>query len=391
MSLFWLRFGATIGWQGLPKAEVSARSDEGVSRDLLRLGFLSAHDPFDRRAFSGTTFHAGRALRALDGVAVTTPGWKKPGSLARLTARARRRLTAIPRGSELSGLDVLIALVSSDLVDALPDGHPPLLHVTDATPAFLRDFYGHDVSDDVDRREARVLARAAIGVYSSDYMARRAAHEFDLAPERVSALPFGVNLDAWPRSAVAKGPMAPARILFVGTEWKRKGGDIALAAFETLRTEGMDVHLDLVGAEPEVPLPEGVTVHGYLHKNRSSDARRLDALFGAAHLFMLPTRADCTPMVIAEAGVHATPVLVTETGGIRSLVENGVNGQLLPEGSDPKDWARAAAAILSETSAHTKLSHSAYEFASTRLTWDAWARGIAELARGVASGARSRV
>lgn len=352
--------------------------------DILRLGFLSAHDPYDRRAFSGTAFHAMRALAGREDLDLVVPGWTSPGPLASFTRRIRSRRMAPAASLDLAGFDALVALVSSDLVDALPPGHPPLLHVTDATPAFLREFYGFEVPQEADRREARVLARAALGVYSSAYMARRAEEEFDLPPGRARHLSFGVNLDNWPGEPPQKGARSPLRLLFVGTDWHRKGGDIALSAVMALRARGIDARLDLVGASPGGDAPDGVVAHGYLDKNRPVEARRLEELFAAAHLFILPTRADCTPMVIAEAGVHATPVLVAETGGIASLIETGENGRMMPPGATPEDWADAIAAMTSDADSFAELSQRAHRFATTHLTWEAWAASIALLAREVA-------
>lgn len=54
----------------------------------------------------------------------------------------------------------------------------------------------------------------------------------------------------------------------------------------------------------------------FLDKNRPKDAARLSALYAEAHLLLLPSRADCTLTVIAEAMAHGTPVLATDVGGI---------------------------------------------------------------------------
>ncbi len=86
----------------------------------------------------------------------------------------------------------------------------------------------------------------------------------------------------------------------------------------------VDVHLTLVGECLTLFGRARDRGRGYLDKSRPKHAARLRALYAAAHLFVLPTRADCTPMVLAEAGAHGTPVLVTDTGGVGSLVMEGV-------------------------------------------------------------------
>jgi glycosyltransferase involved in cell wall biosynthesis len=117
-------------------------------------------------------------------------------------------------------------------------------------------------------------------------------------------------------------------------------------------------------------------IAGYLDKNRPRDAARLEALYAAAHLLILPTRADCTPMVLAEAGSFGTPGLATDTGGIGTLVSHGVNGCLLPLAAVPADWARAVISLTAEPRAYAALSRASFEFARTRLSWSAWSREL---------------
>jgi glycosyltransferase involved in cell wall biosynthesis len=91
----------------------------------------------------------------------------------------------------------------------------------------------------------------------------------------------------------------------VGAEGRRHR---ALAAFDILRAEGRAVELTLVGDVPKDLAPRpGLRIVGYIDKNRPREAARLDRLYAEAHVFLLPTRGDCTPMVMAEAGAHGTP------------------------------------------------------------------------------------
>lgn len=355
----------------------AAPDPDPAAARALRIGFLCPHNPFDRCAFSGTAYHMRRALTAAEGVALEVlGGHRPPGRFDRFLRRPRH----IPIAT--AGLDWIVALTSTDILDRLIGRTGvPVVHVTDATPAFLREVYGYDIPPEADAAEARVVAGAARTIYSSRHMAERAVADFGPAVAgRVAYIPFGINFDRLPGTPPASPAATPLRLLYVGGDWRRKGGEIALAALDLLRARGLDVRLTCVGAVPRsVRGHPGVTAAGYLDKNRPAEAARLARLFSEAHLLVLPTRADCTPMVVAEANAHGCPVLVTDIGGTGSLMDPGQNGRTLPLSAGAADWAAAIRALTADSGAHAALRRSSFAHAHRRLTWAAWARDTVAL------------
>lgn len=355
----------------------------------LRLGLLTPHNPFDRGTFSGTPYFAARALEAREDIELHVLGsYRPPNSLDRLKSKLLRRRTAMPepRLEELGGiadLDMVLGLVATPLLGRLAASHDvPYLHVTDATPAFLRDSYGWDVPADVDALEAQVARGATANVYSSDYMAERAEEELSLR-ERPLSIPFGINFDRVLETCPQKSVDGTVHLLFVCSDWQRKGGDLALAALDKLSAMGVCARLTIVGQAPEqCRANPQVTYLGYLDKNRPAEARKLAALYRAAHLLILPTRADCTPMVVAEAMAHGTPVLASNTGGMATLVAAGT-GTLLDLAAGPRDWAEAIHWMIDDPVYYAKASQRAFKHAQTHLTWDAWAQDIRTLSETV--------
>lgn len=351
----------------------------------LRLGVLTPHNPHDRRAFSGTVFHAVKALARRRDLVLTVLGPHRPQTaFDRLARRASPRFEPAmldPRGTDFEGLDAVLGLVASPLLDAAAGLTAlPLIHVTDATPGFLRELYDREGLEDSAARESRVLARST-AVYSSRMMVKRAVAEFGPVAAGARSLAFGVNFTDPPADLPEKPPLDRLELLFVGGDWERKGGAVALAAFERLRVTGRTAHLTLVGGVPAAVRTAlcgrtDITVTGFLDKNRPRDAARLAALYRRAHLLVLPTRADCTPMVVAEALAWGTPVLATDVGGIREMIGAGA-GATLPLGSTGADWACAIAEMTAGATAYAMMSDAAAERTRTRLNWDRWAEGIA--------------
>jgi glycosyltransferase involved in cell wall biosynthesis len=56
----------------------------------------------------------------------------------------------------------------------------------------------------------------------------------------------------------------------------------------------------------------------------------LKQLYHESDIFCLPTYGDCLPMVLSEAGAAGLPLVATDVGGIREIVETGATGFLTP-------------------------------------------------------------
>lgn len=353
-----------------------------VSSKKFALGFLTPHNPYDRRNFSGTPYFAAKALLARDTIETRVLGHAPVGPLERFFNRKTPKLDV--GMLDIGGLDAVVGLVASPELEQLASLYPglPTLHVTDATPAFLREAYGWQVPAQSDQLEAQLAARADLMVYSSDQIAARAARDLNHPGLAVETVPFGVNFDHLPETCPQKPSLERLNLLFVGVDWERKGGDIALETLAQLRAAGRDATLTIVGRCPEAHRnTPGVHYAGFLNKNRARDVARLTKLYRAAHLLLLPSRADCSPMVVAEALAHGTPVIATDTGGIASLLGGQGTGRLLPQFAPPKIWAETVRALTKDRDAYTLMSDTGFDRARTRLSWENWAGQIETLAR----------
>lgn len=358
----------------------------GSVRRPARVGLLTPHNPHDRTAFSGTAHHVMRALADRPEIALTVLGDHRP---ARPGDRLLRRFGLLRQAPvdpvDTGNLDLVLGLTATHLLDRLPvSSGVPYIHLTDAVPSFLRDVYGWDIPAEADDCERRVIARSVLTVYSSRYMARRAARDFPAsAASRTAVVPFGVNFDDLPVTLPAKPGFGTLRLLWVGTTWARKGGSLALAALDAVRDTGVNAELVLVGdVPPHLRNHPGVTVAGFLDKNRPRDRARLSRLFSDAHLFILPTRADCTPMVVAEANAHGTPALVTDVGGVSTLIDEGRNGAMLDPSAGPREWARAIRALTRDPDQYAARCRASFDHARNRLSWATWARDVSTLIHG---------
>jgi glycosyltransferase involved in cell wall biosynthesis len=136
----------------------------------------------------------------------------------------------------------------------------------------------------------------------------------------------------------------------------------------------------VVGCTP----PEHVThrnlrVFSFLSKNNVEERAKLESLYLNADFFLLPTRADCSPIVLCEAAAFGLPVISTDTGGVSDIVRNGENGVLLPPTAKGSEYARVIADSYRDTQRFQRMRRRSRELYDTRLNWDAWGKTVAGL------------
>lgn len=149
-------------------------------------------------------------------------------------------------------------------------------------------------------------------------------------------------------------PAAP-RLVSIGRIVEQKGQAILIQAAARLRDRGLDFELVLVGDGPmrqeiedlidRFSLRDRVRITGYL-----SNQGVLDELL-ASRALVLPSFAEGLPGVFFEAMALGRPVITTYIAGHPELIEQGVNGWLVPAGAvDPLVDAMAEALTLDVSS-----------------------------------------
>ncbi len=144
----------------------------------------------------------------------------------------------------------------------------------------------------------------------------------------ITLIPNGVDLETFQQADISSEP--PFRVLCVGRLIERKGQHhLIRAVYEAVR-RGIDVTLELVGTGDalgrykalvhKLGLEERVRFSGYVPREE------IAARYAAAHVFVLPSYNEGMSVATLEAMAAGLPVVVTRTGGVEELVEEGING-----------------------------------------------------------------
>lgn len=119
-------------------------------------------------------------------------------------------------------------------------------------------------------------------------------------------------------------------LLAVGQMIHRKGHDVLLRAVKEL-PENVGVYL--VGGEPleEYQMLVSEQSSSHIHFIGFQGEDELKKYYGAADLFVMPTREDVWGLVVNEAMSYGLPVISTDRcGAALALIEDGVNGFIVP-------------------------------------------------------------
>jgi glycosyltransferase involved in cell wall biosynthesis len=386
----------------------------------VKIAYVTSYDADDVRNWSGLGFFIRKAL--IDaGLEVETMRPRasrfSPGITARrvFSGRARGqgylwsrdpallRRQADDIARQLAGSDVDVVFSPGTLPIAYLDEARPIVFWADATFDLMLDLYPGFINLTSaskaagTRADAGALARASLALYASDWAARSARETYGASPGKVEVVPFGANLhEAIEPSLVARliseRPRDVCRLLFVGVDWTRKGGDLAVKVTQELNAGGLPTVLTVAGCEPDIPadLRRIVDVRGFVDKSTEWGRAELQSLFAESHFLILPSEAECYGLVLCEANAYGVPCLASSVGGIPTIIRNGVNGRLFDDRNDGSSFAQFVLSVFGDHVRYQALAHTSYEEYRARLNWQVSGARVRELLEGLTVSADAR-
>jgi len=204
-----------------------------------------------------------------------------------------------------------------------PAGALPLFGRSQKFKYLYNKFIGNNIISNANRHIA--IAVNEIGHFQ----------QYGVEPDKVSLIPNGINPEDFKSSDVDNfrrkfGLNDSPFILFVGRLNAIKGPDLLLYAFRNLNETFNDYHLVFAGPDggmigelqekaEEMKIANRVHFTGYLGGEEKSSA------YSAASLLAIPSRQEAMSIVVLEAGIMGTPVLLTDQCGFDEVepIEGG--------------------------------------------------------------------
>jgi len=372
--------------------------------DVFPIVAVATRDPLDHRTFSGFSRHlfnavqdvghrvvpiATRDLRWYDALTgavaplgllpgrrgdrrrpVVRPDWYwSRGGFERFGRRFDARLAEqpVPRVVVQIGTHVRSRLPGTTSYCITDATIPQAVRAGEFSVSFAS---GHVLAEAIEC-QAEVFASCRKVLVLSEWARSSVLSDYGLPADRVVVLGAGANVE---RTLPRKVDTARPFILFVGADWKQKGGPLLLEAFRIARLQVPELRLVVVGCAPRLDVP-GVEVLGFLSRADPVAHQRLLELYASATCFSIVPPFDAFPNVLLEAALFGVPVISTREGSRPEAVIHGETG-LLAERRAPDELAALVLRVVADPQEGARLGEAARRRATSWYTWPLVARRL---------------
>jgi phosphatidylinositol alpha-1,6-mannosyltransferase len=365
-------FPELLGFGGIQEAGrlTAAAVEEIATRNEFFTNFLSLNDPPGPQ-----TFHVGERNVAFRGFG---------------RAKMRFVLSAVgqPRVLGSSGAGIVLAL------------HPHLALPASLMKVVARHLktivmsHGVEVWEPMTALRHRALLNADLVIAPSRHTAQKLAEVQHIPEQRIRVLAWPMN-PTFLQMADAPGKLSLPRafpqgrvILTVG-RWaaseRYKGADELIRVTAQLRSTNLGLHLVVVGDGDDLPrlqkLAGDLKITDCVQFLKNLSREEIAACYSHAEVFALPSTGEGFGFVFLEAMAFAKPVVAASYGGTTDLVEDGVNGLLVPP-HDTQRLAQALNFLLSDESHRAVLGRRGGEIVRHKYRFEAFQAGIGQILNG---------
>jgi glycosyltransferase involved in cell wall biosynthesis len=274
-----------------------------------------------------------------------------------------------------STFDCPACIIHDTTFDSIVDYYPTFSNLSKRS---LRN--GHEMYQ-------RALDKCVAAIYPAEWATQSAITRYRLPATKAFTVPFGANINRPPepgdvdRWIDQRLESETCHFVFIGTQWKRKGGPQVLEFVSELNRLGIDSHVSIVGCHGEVPahLVRYVTQVGYLRKDNPEHLTRLTELFSRSHALIVLSEAECYGCVYCEANAYGLPALGRDTGGVSEIIRDGVNGLLLKRDESIQSLAARWAQIWRNRSFYKEVAHNSYREFRERLNYTVFSNKLGNI------------
>ncbi|MFM2063462.1 MAG: hypothetical protein RLZZ507_3132 [Cyanobacteriota bacterium] len=192
--------------------------------------------------------------------------------------------------------------------------------------------------------------------------------DYGINPDKITVVyPSGNFLEPFPGDK----QFGSKQILFNGSDFERKGGDLLLAAFKQVKQVIPEAKLVIVGQNLSIN-EDGIDNRGYI-----SSSTEMQDLFLKTDIVVSPARCEPLPLFLIESMNYGVPCIVSEQDGMPEIIEHEINGLVIPQPTVDQ-LASQMIYLLSHQDVLEKMSIHAMEKVKNQLNWQVVAQKMIE-------------
>lgn len=191
--------------------------------------------------------------------------------------------------------------------------------------------------------ERRIFAQSELIASTSEWVNESLGRRYGIGREKIVAAP--PTSEILERPDLAPGapiPQRKPRILFIGNNWERKGGQRLLEIHQKHFRDSAELHAVSRERPADTPPMPGVVWHGQVPRDRL-----LSEIVPNCDLFCMPSQRDTSCWPAVEAQGAGLPVVVPRMTGIPDLVEQGKTGFVVDTTKD-QEYVDAIGALIAD-------------------------------------------
>lgn len=244
----------------------------------------------------------------------------------------------------------------------------------------VHHFNDYESADPPSLRKSLQYWKYKIGLWPSTQLvtvsqySKREIVSLGIDPKRITIIQPGVDWDKL--DLPPKPPSDELHIITLGNIAPRKGTSYLVEAFVKLARP--NTHLHIVGAFAWAEDPYNETVKQLAEKSGMADRihfhgrlaqDEVHRLLCQADIFAMPSLQEGFGMALLEAMHYGLPVVTTNISALPELVEDGVNGLLVPP-ADSAALAKALERLIDSPSLRQSLGNEARQRVEGRYGWE---------------------
>jgi glycosyltransferase involved in cell wall biosynthesis len=189
--------------------------------------------------------------------------------------------------------------------------------------------------------EARLYKKIDYIFPMSKWLAGSFIKDFGIKSDKVLPVGAGINIPLRYTTELNEKDYSVPAILFIGKDFKRKGGDDLLSAFKSVKREIPRATLTIIGPSYRIN-EEGVRNLGPISKMTDNGLKRIVEAYKEASIFVMPSLYEPFGIVFCEAMAFALPCVGANICAIPEIIVHQKSGLLVP----PRDEHALSDALI---------------------------------------------